>query len=62
MEHNQLIEHGAKYCTMYMGRVLKPFVERLVTHDGNPNPHFSEHFKFLFFEDEYFLNRKTYRG
>jgi hypothetical protein len=62
MEHSQIIEHASKYCAMYMARVLKPFVERLETHEGNPNPHFSEHFKFLPFKDEYYLTRKTYRG
>jgi hypothetical protein len=62
MQHSQLIEHAGKYSAMYMARVARPFIERLQTHDGNSNPFFSEHFKYLSLGDGYFLKRKTYRG
>ena len=61
--HGQIIEHASKYCVMYTGRLLQPFIERLRTHDGPPNnPYFSEHFRYLRQIDDYFKNRKTFRS
>lgn len=61
MIHNQTIEHASKYSAMYMARILRPFIDRLESHEGNPNPHFSELFRYLPSDDNYYLMRKTYR-
>ncbi|MES2457885.1 MAG: hypothetical protein V4594_20165 [Bacteroidota bacterium] len=61
MIHNQTIEHASKYSAMYMARILRPFISRLESHGGNPNPHFSELFRYLPSDDNYYLTRKTYR-
>ena len=61
MIHNQTIEHASKYSAMYMARILRPFIDRLESHEGNPNPHFSELFRYLPDDDSYYLTRKTYR-
>lgn len=61
--HGQLIDRAAKYAVMYVGRVIRPFIQRLVSHEGPPaNPYFSEHFVYLNQRDKYFLERKTYRS
>jgi len=61
MIHNQTIEHASKYSAMYMSRLLRPFIDRLESHEGNPNPHFSEFFRYLPSDDDYYISRKTYR-
>lgn len=62
IEHNGRIEHAIKYSVMYMGRIIGPFIKRINSHDGNPNPHFSEFFRSLPCNDDpFYLNRKTFR-
>jgi len=61
--HSQIIDHASKYCVMYAGRLLQPFLVKLSEHGNvNDNPYFSEHFRFLIQPDPYFLNRKTFRS
>lgn len=61
LSHGKLINHSTKYCVMYFGRLLQPLLTELATYDGPPdNPYFSEHFKYLRQDDNYFKNRKTY--
>lgn len=61
MAHFQGIEHASRFAAMYLARLAGPFKNRLFLSDGNPNPHFSEHFRYLPDDDKYYLGRKTYR-
>ena len=61
--HGQVVDHVSKYCVMYFGRLIQPFIERISAYEGPPNnPFFSEGFRYLRQPDSYFLSRKTFRS
>lgn len=62
MLHAQKIQHAAHYVSMYFGRILQPYIKRLILHEGNPNPYFSEYFRYLIGDDKYFIKRKRFRS
>jgi len=65
----ELINHvrnkneALKYCSMYCGRMLQPFLNEIVSCTNVPDtPYFNDYFRFLIQGDEYFRTRKTYRS
>ncbi|RZM10533.1 MAG: hypothetical protein EOO88_48050 [Pedobacter sp.] len=60
ISHFQGIDHASRFAAMYLARLARPFKDRLFSLDGNPNPYFSEHFRYLPDDDKYYLSRKTY--
>jgi hypothetical protein len=55
-------EHLAKFATMYVGRLLQPFI-RLVddlSAKDEDTPYLYEHFVYIKGKDSYFKNRKTF--
>lgn len=61
-QHGQDIAHASKFLAMYVGRLIQPYIHRLILHEGHPLPYFSEYFVYLRGDDKYFKSHKIYRS